>query len=169
MNMETIDEVLRSEQPVRTLAMVSPAAGVVVHGNANPGRIVEPTEHLFEVLDLSTVWVKAMVVEAETFRVRQGQPARVALAGMPGQTIDGQIDYVALQADPSSRAVPIFRVSLDDMRAPCAHLCRLSRRRGNARRRFGRGTARQRPSLRQWVAGSARSTMGHCHWSAPVV
>ncbi len=108
LNMETIEEVLRSEQPVRTLAIVSPSNGVVVHGDANPGRIVEPTEHLFEVLDLSTVWVKAMVVEAETYRIRPHLPARVVLAGMPGQTIEGQIDYVALQADSSSRAVPVW-------------------------------------------------------------
>jgi len=105
---ETVEDVLRTEQPVRTLPILSPSSGVVVHGDANPGRIVEPTDHLFEVLDLSTVWVKAMVVEAETYRIRPRLPARVALAGMPGQTIEGQIDYVALQADPSSRAVPVW-------------------------------------------------------------
>jgi RND family efflux transporter MFP subunit len=104
----TLEEVVRTEQPVCSLPILSPASGVVVHGDANPGRIVEPTEHLFEILDLSTVWVQAMVVEAETYRLKQGQPVRVSLAGLPGRPQEGKIDYIALKADAASRAVPAW-------------------------------------------------------------
>jgi RND family efflux transporter MFP subunit len=105
---DTIEEVLRTEQPERMLPVLSPAGGVIVHGDANPGRIVEPTEHLFEILDLSTVWVEAMVLEAAAYRVRRHLPARVMLTGRPGQVFEGQIDYVALQVDATSRAVPVL-------------------------------------------------------------
>lgn len=110
---EMLDRVLQTEQPVRTLSIVSPSSGIIVHGDAQPGRIVEPTEHLFEIIDLSTVWVEALVVEAETHRLRVGQPARVSLAGLPGRQFDGKIDVIGLRADPATRAVPV-RISLSN-------------------------------------------------------
>jgi RND family efflux transporter MFP subunit len=103
-----IADLLRSGQPVERIPVFSPIGGVVVHGDAQAGQIVEPTDHLFEVLDLSTVWVRAGIVEAETYRVRQGQRVRVVLAGLPGQTFEGKVDYMALQADPASRSVPVW-------------------------------------------------------------
>ncbi|MBI3467212.1 MAG: efflux RND transporter periplasmic adaptor subunit [Planctomycetes bacterium] len=107
---ETLKEVLRTEKPVRILPIHSPVTGIVIHCDETPGRIVEPTEHLFEILDLSTVWVKGMVVEAETYRLKQGQPVRVSLAGVPGKLLEGKIDYIALQAEAASRAVPVWVV-----------------------------------------------------------
>jgi RND family efflux transporter MFP subunit len=103
-----LEEVIRSEEPVRTLTIFSPESGVVVHGDANAGRIVEPTDHLFEILDLSNVWVKAMVAEAETYRIRPGQSVRVVLASLPTDTFAGTIDYISLQADSSTRVVPVW-------------------------------------------------------------
>jgi membrane fusion protein, heavy metal efflux system len=103
-----IADVLRTDQPVRNLTIRSPVSGVVIHCDENPGRIVEPTEHLFEIIDFSTVWIQAMVVEAETYRLEQGQRARVSLASLPGKKFEGTIDTIALHADAASRVVPVW-------------------------------------------------------------
>ena len=42
-----IDNILQNREPIRTLAILSPIAGVAIHTDLALGKFVEPTEHLF--------------------------------------------------------------------------------------------------------------------------
>jgi cobalt-zinc-cadmium efflux system membrane fusion protein len=72
----TIDRLLRdpASEPVATLPVVSPIDGVVSHAEARVGQVVEPTDHLFGVLDSQRVWVQIEVLEKDLARIEVAQP-----------------------------------------------------------------------------------------------
>ena len=53
-----------------------------------------PGEKLFDVADLSTVWVIADVYEYELSSIRVGETASISLSYIPGREFKSKIDYV---------------------------------------------------------------------------
>jgi membrane fusion protein, copper/silver efflux system len=102
---EEIDEIERTGKPKRALAIRSPVSGYVTTKNALLGMYVQPGTELFEVADLSTVWVLADVYEYEVARVAVGQKARLSLAAFPGKTFSGRVDFIYPTLDPESRTL----------------------------------------------------------------
>jgi len=72
----TIDRLLRdpAAKPLQTLPILSPIDGVVSHAEARVGQVVEPTDHLFGVLDSRRVWVQIEILEKDLARIEVGQP-----------------------------------------------------------------------------------------------
>lgn len=85
---------------VQRLTLRSPIDGIVAHTDLNVGRIVDPKEHLFEVLDLSVVWLKVSILEKDISRVADGQKAEVSFSAMPGKTFNTTIDSSSHYLDP---------------------------------------------------------------------
>ncbi|MDB5342029.1 MAG: cusB [Schlesneria sp.] len=112
------------EQPLR-LPVQSPVRGVVVHSDLAVGKFVEPTEHLMDIVDLSTVWVKIGVLERDWHRVATGQSVRLSLSGLHGQVFETKIDKLGLMLDPlthqsiawaevhNSGNLPVFRPGMN--------------------------------------------------------
>lgn len=90
------------DAPPLRLSLVSPIAGVVVHADVAVGKFVEPTEHLFEIVDTSRVWVKIGVLERDLHRVHEGQEVRVSFSGVPGKSVDTKVDKLGLLLDPQT-------------------------------------------------------------------
>jgi RND family efflux transporter MFP subunit len=86
--------------PPLRLTLKSPIRGIVVHADVAVGKYVEPTEHLFEIVDTSSVWVKIGVLEKDLSFVHEGQPVRVLFNGLPGRTFDTKVDKLGLLLDP---------------------------------------------------------------------
>ena len=84
-------ELREREAALRLRTIVSPIDGVVIHADQVVGKIVDPTEHLFEVVDLSTVWVKIGVLERDLHHVAIGQPVELTLAAYPGEVFRDQV------------------------------------------------------------------------------
>jgi len=78
----------------RTLTIYSPANGYVVQKMVIQGMRVMPGEKLFDVADLSTVWVIADVYEYELSSIRVGETASISLSYVPGKEFTSRIDYV---------------------------------------------------------------------------
>ncbi|MBY0524739.1 MAG: efflux RND transporter periplasmic adaptor subunit [Gemmataceae bacterium] len=99
---KTLEELLRrrDSKTIGTLAVRSPIAGTVIHADLNVGKVVEPNEHLFEIVDLSTVWVKIGVLEQDLHRIREGLPVELTLSAYPGQVFSAPIQVKGLYIDP---------------------------------------------------------------------
>lgn len=102
-------------------AIRTPFSGVVVKMSASPGEVVDPTSELFQVANLSRVWVQAEVYEKDLGRVRLGQNALISVDTYPNQIFRGKVSYVGDILDPSTRtakvrcevANPELRLKLD--------------------------------------------------------
>jgi RND family efflux transporter MFP subunit len=101
---EILDAVVRNpQQPIRqTLPLASPIDGVVTHADLSIGKVVDPKEHLFEIIDLSTVWLKIGVLEKDLARVAVGQPVTFAVTSIPNHQFTGTVDAVDSFLDPET-------------------------------------------------------------------
>ncbi|MBL8794199.1 MAG: efflux RND transporter periplasmic adaptor subunit [Planctomycetia bacterium] len=92
----------RNPQAVVRLPVRSPIAGVITHGDAVVGQVVDPAEHLMEIVDLSTVWVQIGVLEQNLHQVAVGQSVELRLAAYPRETIRTRVDVKGLWLNPQT-------------------------------------------------------------------
>jgi membrane fusion protein, copper/silver efflux system len=104
---QEIDAIVRTRKPQRALPLRSPVDGHVIGKRAIAGMSVSPGMPLFEVADLSTVWVMADVFESDVRRVQVGQPARFEVTAYQGEVFAGKVKFVYPTVDPSSRTLRV--------------------------------------------------------------
>jgi RND family efflux transporter MFP subunit len=82
--------------PTKTplLPITAPIAGTLSHAERSIGGVIEPGQPLFELIDLSTVWIRLGVLEKDLMRIGEGQQVEVQLAAFPGEIISGEISVV---------------------------------------------------------------------------
>ena len=102
-----IAELEKNKQVKKTLHIHSSAEGVVIKKNVIEGMQVMPGQTLYEVADLSNVWVNVNVYEAEIPLVAVGQEALLTLTAAPGKVFRGKITYVYPFIDQKSRTVTV--------------------------------------------------------------
>ena len=102
-----IQELERNRKPLRALSVRAPVDGYVGRRGVQVGTYITPGQELFEIADLSTVWVVADVYEAEIERVKVGQKASLTLQSMPGQVFLGKVAFVYPVVNPTSRTIQV--------------------------------------------------------------
>lgn len=108
---EQLATLARSGEIRRTLTLRSPVAGVVTDKKAVQGMRFMPGEALYQVSDLSSVWVIADVYEQDIGRLRTGSRATVQLTAYPGKVFPGAVTYVYPTLRAETRTLPV-RVEL---------------------------------------------------------
>jgi len=91
---EQIRRIEESGKPIRTLALYSPVNGYVVQKMAVQGMRVMPGEKLFDIVDLSTIWIISDIYEYELPFIKVGETAKIALSYFPGKEFSSRVDYV---------------------------------------------------------------------------
>jgi len=91
----------------RTLTFRSPANGVVIEKKAVQGMRFEPGESLYQIADLSSVWVVVDVYEQDVGRVSVGQRVKVSATAYPGKPFEGTVSYVYPTLNADTRTVPV--------------------------------------------------------------
>jgi len=81
-------------EPIRTLTLRAPASGYVFQKPAFKGTRVSPGDKIFDVVDLSSVWVVADIYEYEIPHLKVGQKARITLSYFPGKEFLSKIDFI---------------------------------------------------------------------------
>jgi len=104
---EQIQQLAKTGEVRRTLAFRSPVAGVVLEKKAVQGMRFMPGEVLYQVADVSSVWVVAEVYEQDIAAVSLGQKARIRINAYPGEVFEGRIAYVYPTLKPETRTVPV--------------------------------------------------------------
>lgn len=106
-----IKALAQSGETKRTLTFRSPVAGVITEKKALQGMRFMPGEELYQVADLSSVWVVADVFEQDIGLVKTGATAKVRINAYPDKTFEGKISYVYPTLNEMTRTVPV-RVEL---------------------------------------------------------
>ncbi|MBF0538274.1 MAG: efflux RND transporter periplasmic adaptor subunit [Nitrospirae bacterium] len=89
-----IDEIEKTGKVIRTLTIYCPVSGYVVEKKAVSGMRVMAGEKLFDVVDLSSVWVMADVYEYELPLIKVGQGASITLSYSAGRQFTSKVDYI---------------------------------------------------------------------------
>lgn len=91
---EQIKKIEESGKPIRTLTIYSPVSGYIIQKMALNGMRVMPGEKLFDVADLSSVWIISDIYEYELSIMKVGEPAKISLSYFPGKEFSSRIDYI---------------------------------------------------------------------------
>lgn len=102
-----IDEITRTGKPIRAIAIRSPTSGYVTRFNAVLGSRAEPEVALYEIADLSDVWVIASVFEQDVTTLTVGTTARFIATKNYAEPLNGRVDLIEPIVDESTRTTRI--------------------------------------------------------------
>lgn len=85
----------------------TPFAGVVTKASASEGEVVDTQTELFQIADLSQVWVQAEVYEKDLGRIRTGQTASIQVDTYSEEKFIGKVSYIGDILDPTTRTAKV--------------------------------------------------------------
>ena len=108
-----VNTMAQAEAPFRSIAIRSPFAGTVIDRVATQGAYVETGATLYQVADLSTLWVQLDAYESDLPRLRVGQEVALIIEALPGETFPGEVAFIDPTIDPQRRTARV-RVVVDN-------------------------------------------------------
>lgn len=100
---QEIDAALKAGASSPRIVIRSPSKGRVIRKEVVQGAAVEVGRPLFEVADLSAVWIEADVYEKDIPLVRSGQAVTAWVEAIPGRTFAGKVALVYPEVRSSTR------------------------------------------------------------------
>ncbi len=104
---EQLRALAKTGEAKHTLTFRSPVSGIVTEKKAVQGMRFMPGEMLYQIADLSSVWVVADVFEQDIALVRTGARAKVKINAYPDRQFDAVITYVYPTLNPATRTVSV--------------------------------------------------------------
>jgi len=104
---EQIKSIEETGKPLRTVTLLSPVDGTVVQKMAIQGMRVMPGEKLFDIADLSTVWITSDIYENELPLIGPGEAARISLSSLPGKEFSAPVEFVNPTLSGDTRTVKV--------------------------------------------------------------
>jgi RND family efflux transporter MFP subunit len=102
-----LDEIEKTGNTIRAITLYAAAGGFVITRNAFPGQKVSPDTQLYEIIDLSRVWLVADVFESDAANVRMGQSAVISTPYESGRRSAARVTYIQPQVDPATRTMKV--------------------------------------------------------------
>jgi len=131
---------------VQVVPVRAPAGGRIVSFDVVPGQVVHRDEAMFEIHDLSRVWVKGYVYERDAARVEMGQVARVQFAAYPESKATGKVVRISPLMDDNERVLPVWvEVANPDHRLKDGMMARMTILAQSAKENASGGVARLTP------------------------
>lgn len=93
--------------------VVATIQGVVVERKISAGQVVQPSDVMFAVADLSRVWAVAQVPEQQVSQVKVGQSVSIEVPALGNEKLVGRLIYVGQTVNPDTRTV-LVRTELDN-------------------------------------------------------
>ncbi|ACD96784.1 efflux RND transporter periplasmic adaptor subunit [Trichlorobacter lovleyi] len=100
-----IAELERAGKPNIRLPIYTPLSGVVTEKLVQQGQYVNVGDALFNIADLSRVWIEVEVYESEFQNIRIGQTVEIASQSFPGKRFSGHVAFIYPFLDPKTRTV----------------------------------------------------------------
>jgi Cu(I)/Ag(I) efflux system membrane fusion protein len=109
----TVRRVEETGEVQRSVAIPSPADGIVVEKNVVEGDRISPGMTLYRIADLSRLWIEVDVFERDLGRVRIGQPATIRFEAFPAEPFQARVTYIYPTVSLESRTGRL-RLELDN-------------------------------------------------------
>lgn len=103
LNDEQINQILASGKTLATFDVLSEVSGYVTEKKVNTGDYVRRGQAIYEIADLSKVWVLFDVYESDLPWIKKGDKVNYTIESLPGETFEGTIDYLDPVINPKTR------------------------------------------------------------------
>lgn len=98
-----IEEILQSGTARETFKIQADASGYVTKKMVNTGDYVRRGEAIYEIADLSKIWVLFDVYESDMGWIKKGDKVEFTVASLPGESFSGTISFLDPVIDPKTR------------------------------------------------------------------
>jgi Cu(I)/Ag(I) efflux system membrane fusion protein len=102
-----IARIEKAQRAERRVDYYAPFDGYVMDLGARQGAEVQPGTMLFQLADLSSVWVTAEVPETQAAWLKPGDRAEVEVPALPGERFQGQVDYLYPELTQATRTLKV--------------------------------------------------------------
>jgi Cu(I)/Ag(I) efflux system membrane fusion protein len=102
-----IARIEKANQVERRVDYSAPFDGYVMELGVRQGAAVEPGTTLFQLADLSSVWITAEVPEAQAAWIKAGDRAGAQVPALPGERFEGQVDYLYPELSRDTRTLKV--------------------------------------------------------------
>ncbi|GAA4415244.1 efflux RND transporter periplasmic adaptor subunit [Quisquiliibacterium transsilvanicum] len=107
---ERIRRLEETGQIQQTASITATLSGTLIDRQVAQGQVVSPSDVLFVVSDLGSVWAVAEVPEQDARFVTRGQKVRLEVPALDNQQLEASVQYVADIVDPQTRTVRVGAV-----------------------------------------------------------
>jgi Cu(I)/Ag(I) efflux system membrane fusion protein len=108
----TAQRLARSGRASGRVPFHAPIGGVVTELDVREGSMVTPEMTALTITELGSLWVIAEVPESQAGWVRAGTAAQMRLPSLPGEVLEGRVDYVYPELNMETRTLRA-RIVLD--------------------------------------------------------
>jgi membrane fusion protein, copper/silver efflux system len=102
-----IARIEKTGQVERRIDYYAPVDGYVMDLGARQGAAVEPGATLFQLANLSSVWLIAEVPEAQAAWIKTGNAAEARVPALPGERFEGKVDYLYPELTQATRTLKV--------------------------------------------------------------
>ena len=107
MTQEQIEQLEIAGKANSRLHLCAPISGTVIKKYATEGQYVKEGQAIYELADLSTVWLMLELFPEDAAVIRYGQKVEAEMQSLPGQHFTGRVAFVDPTVDPIKRTVGI--------------------------------------------------------------
>ena len=98
-----IDQIELSNKTIEQFPILANVSGYVTKKIVNLGDYITEGEALYEIADLSKVWVLFEIYESDMEWINKGDEVIYTIQSLPGKTFNGRISYVDPVINPKTR------------------------------------------------------------------
>ena len=91
--------------PDYTVQVKAPSSGIILQKNINKGSFVKSGMLLYQIADISQMWVKVALYQEDMAFVKVGMPASIMIEGVGN--ISGKVDFITPYMDPKTKKIEI--------------------------------------------------------------
>ena len=110
-----VEQIESSGEIRKALTFRSPVRGVVIEKSVLGGQRIMAGETVYQIADLSTVWLEGEIFERDLSSVRLGLSVVAEFTALPGEPRTGRITYIYPTLNPETRTARV-RVELANPR-----------------------------------------------------
>jgi Cu(I)/Ag(I) efflux system membrane fusion protein len=98
-----VEQILKAGTPTEEFAIKADVSGYVTEKSVKLGDYIQKGDALYEIADLSRVWVLFDVYESDMAWIKKGDQVNFTVASLPGETFEGSISFIDPVIDPKTR------------------------------------------------------------------
>ncbi|MBI0398130.1 efflux RND transporter periplasmic adaptor subunit [Cyclobacterium marinum] len=98
-----VDKILESGTPSDEFPITADISGYVLSKNVNVGDYIKRGEPIYEIANLSRVWVLFDVYESDMPWINKGDQVQYTVQSLPGQTFESKISFLDPVINPKTR------------------------------------------------------------------
>lgn len=98
-----IDEIIEKGSTIEQFPIMADVSGIVISKNVNLGDYLKQGSVLYQIADLSQLWILFDVYESDMPWVKVGDEVSYAVESLPGQSFSGKINFIDPVINPKTR------------------------------------------------------------------